>query len=383
MKHPLMENNVTSEQLKKLSDYLLTNPRLTSAGKVKEFESKWSEWLGVKYSVMVNSGSSANFATMLALKNKTNKRKVILSPLTWVSDVNSVIWAGFEPLFLDITLNTLSIDTEILLKENIDDVACVFITHVLGLDGLSDKMLAFLKENQIPLIEDCCESHGALHGTQKLGSIGLASNFSFYYAHHMTTIEGGMISTNDFDFYNLCKMIRSHGMLRESIDVDFEKKYLKEGFTSHREFTFPFAGFNFRPTELNAFLGIEQLKDLDKNNTRRNENFNYFLDNLPSRIYRDYKRAGMSNYALLVLTDEDPDYFKNICKSLDNCEIEYRRGMSGGGSQIRQPYLKNYLKVRPEKYPNVERVHFYGLYIGNYPGLNQEKIDYVLKALKI
>ena len=214
---PLMHNNITRADLDLIIQYLSADdPQLTHGPKVREFEKKWSEWLGVKYSVMVNSGSSANDLTMLALKHLKGVGEVIVPPLTWVSDIASVLHAGMSPKFVDISSRNLALDETLVLNAISSNTKAVFLTHVLGYDGLTDKLITTLSDLGIPLIEDVCESHGATHNGKKLGSFGWASNFSFYYAHHLTTIEGGMICTNDQELFELVRMLRSHGMLRES-----------------------------------------------------------------------------------------------------------------------------------------------------------------------
>ena len=166
---------------------------LTQSKKVLEFEKKWSKWLGVRYSTFVNSGSSANYISLAILKiiNKNKKKNEIIVPsLTWVSDINSVIMNGFKPVFVDINLENLSMNIKNVLKKVNKKTLAVFITHAQGFNGLNKELLSKLKKRKIYLIEDVCESHGAKFKGKKLGSFGQISNFSFYYAHHMTTIEG-------------------------------------------------------------------------------------------------------------------------------------------------------------------------------------------------
>lgn len=187
---PLMKNNITREDLQEVIKHLgQDDPILTNGPKVKEFEELWSKWLGVNFSVMVNSGSSANDLTMIALREIYGSGEVIVPPLAWVSDVASVINAGLNPKFADINMRSLAMDTDSILNAITSKTKAVFLTHVLGLDGITDKLISELKSLKIPLIEDVCESHGATHNNSKLGTFGWASNFSFYYAHHLTTIE--------------------------------------------------------------------------------------------------------------------------------------------------------------------------------------------------
>ena len=193
--HNLMENNFSKEDIASLIDFLKKNnknPILTQNKNVKKFEKEWSKWLGCKFSVFVNSGSSANFLSMAILKILKKKGEVIVPSLTWVSDVNSVIYHGFKPIFVDINPKNLCMDEDQILKKINKNTIAVFLTHAQGFNGLTQKLLSILKKRKIELIEDVCESHGAKFKKKKLGTFGLISNFSFYYAHHMSTIEGGM-----------------------------------------------------------------------------------------------------------------------------------------------------------------------------------------------
>ena len=194
---PLINDNITQSDRKVLSDFCLYGERFTNGAKVKEFEKQWSNWLQCKYSVYVNSGSSANLLTMTMLKiQHPEGGEVIVPPFTWVSDIASVIQCGFDPVFVDINPNTLAMDTDSILNAITPRTKAVFITHAQGFVGLTHKLLYWLNQRKIPLIEDVCESHGARFNnkTQKLGTFGWISNFSFYYAHHMSTIEGGILS---------------------------------------------------------------------------------------------------------------------------------------------------------------------------------------------
>ena len=273
---PLMDNNINLDDRKKIIQFVRSNKIYTQSKKVNEFEKKWSKWLGVKYSVFVNSGSSSNFLSIKTLKiiNKDkNKNEIIVPTLTWVSDIVSVIESGYKPIFVDINPRTLSMDeTEVLKKINKKTLA-VFITHAQGFNGLSSNLLTVLKRKKIHLIEDVCESHGAKFKNKKLGSFGLMSCFSFYYAHHISTIEGGMICTNDKKIYQILRMLRSHGMLREANNKNLEKKLIRKYSNLSPKFIFLYPGFNFRNNEISAVVGINQLKKLDKNNELRNRNF--------------------------------------------------------------------------------------------------------------
>ena len=381
IRHNLMHNNFTSADINAVKKFLKNkNVILTQSKKVEEFEKKWSKWLKVKYSTFVNSGSSANFISISLLKilNKNQKKNEIIVPsLTWVSDVNSIIMNGFKPIFVDINLTNLSMNIEQVLKKINKKTLAIFITHAQGFNGLNDDLLKTLKKRNIYLIEDVCESHGAKFKNKKLGSYGIISNFSFYYAHHMTTIEGGMICTNNKKIYELSKILRSHGMLREARNKKFENKLIKKYRNLSPQFIFLHPTLNFRNNEIGAVIGINQLKSLDKNNKSRTKNFKIFLQNLdPQKYWTNYDLVGSCNYAFPIILNTNNikkrDLFENCLKKN---KIEFRRGNAGGGNQLRQPYLKDIIKIKNYKnFKNVEHIHFFGYYIGNYPSLRKEKI---------
>ena len=382
---PLMSDNIDRGDINSLVDFLQqdTIPRLTNGEKVKEFESAWSDWLGVKHSVFVNSGASANELTMLALKHMfPGGGEIIVPPLTWISDINSILFAGFKPKFVDINFKNLSFDLDILEREITPNTKAIFITHVLGLNGLSKKLLDICEKSRILLIEDVCESHGATFGGAKLGSVGFASNFSFYFAHHMSTIEGGMICTNDDKFYQMCRALRSHGMTREITDKKMKQQYIDNYPDLNPDFIFMGPAHNFRSNEINAVLGLSQLKKLDSNNLNRIDNFKYFINGLDKKKYHtNFNINGQCNYAFIVIMKEKSlklrDKIENV---LNKNGIEFRRGLSGGGNQLRQPFFRE-KNINYDEFENVEHIHNYSWYIGNYPSLDRKKIKNLLQVL--
>jgi len=388
MKYPLMRNNIMREDLDAVIEHLKQDdPILTNGANVRAFEQEWSEWLGVKYSVFVNSGASTNLLTMAILKIKHPEGgEVIVPPLTWVSDISSVLQNGFTPVFVDIDPHSLAMDTEQVLSKITNKTRAVFLTHVQGFDGLTDKLIDELKEKDIPLIEDVCESHGATHNNIKVGNFGWISNFSFFYAHHMTTIEGGMICTNDEEIYQQIRMLRSHGMVREATDEILQKKYQNNNPELNPDFIFSYPSYNVRNTEIGGIMGRKQLKRLDLNVDSRNKNLKRFLQEIDSTKYRtDFKLEGASNYAFnLILREADDKFVQRVMDKMRESGIEFRRGSAGGGNQIRQPYLRGIVPEGHYKnFPEVEHVHFYGFYIGNYPDLSYEEIDDICNILNL
>lgn len=386
---PLMKGNIARDDVEKLIAFLECTDRFTQGPQVAAFEKEWSEWLGCKHSVFVNSGASANLATMVAVAEMFGKGEVIVPSITWSSDISSVLLAGHTPIFVDIDFKNLAMDEDRVIDAITDQTKAVFLTHVLGLNGLSERLEKVLNEREIVLIEDVCESHGVLVPcggaySRKAGSVGFASNFSFYYAHHMSTIEGGMICTDNDEFYNLVRMIRSHGMLRENPDASVREAEASGHPDLNPEFTFMIQGFNLRNNELGAVIGRNQLKRLDRAIESRQNNFEYFVGQLrDDRFFTEFDMRGQSNYAFIVLLrDEDPELFSRVCKRLREENVEFRRGTAGGGNMTRQPFVRKAIpSLRPEDYQNADHVHFYGLYTGNYPELARKDIESVCSVL--
>ncbi len=371
-----MSNNILPKDKNILIQFIKKSNKFTNGPKVIEFEKKWSKWLGVKYSTFVNSGASANLISINILKElNKNKNEVILPAFTWSSDVVAVINAGFKPVFVDIDFENLALNENLVRKKINKNTLAIFITHAMGFIGLNKKFIKFIKKKKIYLIEDVCESHGARLGKKKAGTLGEISNFSFYYGHHMTTIEGGMISTNSKKIDRLAKMKRGHGLLRDSQDTTFINENIKRKKDLNNDFIFYTEGFNLRNTELSAVIGIEQLKRLNKNIKIRNQNHRLFLKHLREDIFfKNFNLKGSSNYGLhLILKKKDTKLFKKILRILDKNLIEYRLGSLG--NQIRQPYLKKFRKPSYLKaLKNTDHMHFFSVYIGNHQALEKQKI---------
>ena len=387
-KWPLINDNISTSDRVALSEFLLSNQILTNGERVKEFEKIWSKWLGVKRSTMVNSGSSGNYISIAIVKELLGIGEVIVPPLGWVSDVSSIVQLGMTPVFVDISLKNLSITTENIKKAITDETKAIVIVHCLGFNAIDDELIQIAKDKNIILIEDCCESHGACYNDKKVGSFGDISVFSFFFGHHITTVEGGMISTNNEKIDELAKLFRSHGMTRE-VSKETQINYQREYPDLNPLFTFVVPGFNMRSTEMNAVLGIEQMKRIDYNVERRRHNLNVWLNNLnKDKFVTEFDLEGNSNFALPIIMKENykdkfhiNDDFDSVCDILFFEGVEYRLGTSGGGNQVLQPYLEkcNYRVVG--ELENVNYIHKYSLYIGNHTDLTDEQIINLTKKL--
>ena len=379
---PLINDNITQGDREILADFCLNGERFTNGPKVKEFEKIWSEWLGVKHSVMVNSGASGNYISIAMVKELMGEGEVIVPPIGWVSDVSSVTQLGMTPVFVDVSLDDFNITAENIKNAITSKTKAIVLVHTLGFPAINDEIIKLAKDNNLILIEDCCEAHGATYKGQRVGSFGDISLFSFYFGHHITTIEGGTVCTNDDILYDLAKLFRSHGMTREAspgLQRDYQLMYPDV----NPLFTFAVAGFNMRSTELNAVLGIEQMKRLDHNIERRIENLDTWLDNLDSSKFMTFfTRQGNSNFALpLMMQGVTRDKLKDVCVILEEEGVEYRLGTAGGGNQARQPYLKKFNHRISGVLAQADYIHDNALYIGNHTDLTEEQIVNLCKKL--
>tara|TARA_R110002110_G_scaffold361731_1_gene571389 strand:+ start:69 stop:1223 length:1155 start_codon:yes stop_codon:yes gene_type:complete len=370
---PLINDNISQRDKEILSYFILNSNRFTNGPKVAEFEKEWSKWLGVKYSVMVGSGAAANYiTTSITRELKGAGGEIIVPPIGWVSDISSVINTGFTPVFVDVNLATMSIAYENIKAAINENTKAIVLVHALGFNGINDKIISLAKEHDLLLIEDCCEAHGATYNSKRVGSLGDMSCFSFYFGHHITTIEGGMVCTNDEETYQLARMLRSHGMTREA-SKETQEKYASPDLNPL--FTFAVPGYNMRSTEINAVLGLEQIKRLDYNIRVRQQNFDTWISHLDKdRYFTGFTDAGNSNFALPLILTEGSTKKSAVCRILEEEKVEYRLGTAGGGNQARQPYLKNYEHRITEELKNSNYIHDYGLYIGNHTDLSEQQI---------
>ena len=377
---PLINDNILQSDKEVLADFILNSNRFTNGPKVREFEEAWSKWLGVQYSVMVGNGASANYITTSIVRElKGQDGEIIVPPIGWVSDISSVINTGFEPVFVDVDLKTMAISYETIKDAINENTKAIVLVHALGFNGINDKIIELAKEHNLLLIEDCCEAHGTKYKNKRVGTLSDMSCFSFYFGHHMTTIEGGMVCTNDEEIYQLARMFRSHGMTREA-SKETHEKYAKPDVNPL--FTFAVPGYNMRSSEINAVLGLTQLPRLDNTVDKRRNNLKVWLENLDDNLYfTDFDCEGNSNFALPLIW-RDPSWAgKEVCKILEEEKVDYRLGTAGGGNQARQPYLEKFSYKIIGNLDSSNYIHDNGLYIGNHTDLTDEQIKNLCKKL--
>jgi CDP-6-deoxy-D-xylo-4-hexulose-3-dehydrase len=379
----LVKDTISEEEILELVDWLKTSPQLTKGKLTEKYESLWSDKIGCKYSVFVNSGSSALLISIYSLIEKGLLKRgdsVIVPALSWATDLSPVIQLGLKPVLCDCNLNDLSVDLDHLQYLTVKEKPkAMLLVSVLGLVPEMDHIVNFCENNDIILIEDACESLGSSYKGRKLGNFGLMSCFSTYYGHHLSTIEGGMVCTNDEDLFNLLKSLRSHGWDRDMSNEYSEK--LRREFSIDSEFEsqykFYYLGFNLRSTDLQAFLGINQLKKFDKIVDKRNKNYCLYREALTNSYWQSPESTEekyISNFAYPII-HPNRDV---ITKELKNNDIASRPLICG--SLGKQPFwTKNY---GPLDLQNADKINDWGFYLPNNHELEPSEIEKVNKVVK-
>jgi len=371
----LVKDTINFNDIEKLISWLKTNPRLTKGDFTIELEQLWSDWLGVKYSVFVNSGSSANLAAIYALllSGKLRNNKIIVPAVSWVTTVSPAIQLGMQPILCDCNKDNLGLDLENLkkiIKE--ENPSSLILVHPLGFSNDMDEIISLCKEFDIKIIEDTCESIGSMYNNRKLGSIGDLGTFSFYFGHHISTIEGGMISTNDEDLYHLLLSIRSHGWDRDL--PEYKKRELRDKYkvSDFRAlYTFYYPGFNLRSTDLQAFIGKLQIEKIDNIVRSREKNYQLYhklINNKQWKI-KPCEKMYISNFAYPIITDK----LNELVFELSENNIECRPLICG--SINKQPFW--YERYFNSSTPNADWLHNNGLYLPNNHEMTEKEVIFV------
>lgn len=381
MRWPLMGETITFTDRLKMAHFALTAKKFTFGEKVEQFEHEWSTWLGAKHSLFVSSGSTANFLLIAAVKELyglKNGDKVLLPACTWMTNVAPIMQLGLEPVFCDINLYNFSFD--LAEAKNIatkHDIKLVFITHLLGFSADNESLKKIFPKALF--LDDVCESHGCTNLLgEKRGSDSLGASFSFYFGHHMSTVEGGMVSTNNTDLYDLMLMKRSHGMARVSTRFD---DYAEAYPNIDKKFLFVTDGYNFRNHEICAVLGSSQLSRLDKMikiRKRNHELFTEIIDSCPTLFYNIKNPATNSSFCLPFIC-KSPEIMKAMKKIFNKHGIEYRPVVAG--NLLTQPFLKDYTIDTKRTVTNADIINNQGVYIGNNHFVTEKDMAYLKQVV--
>ena len=377
-KYQLVKDTITQKDLFQLSDWIKLNNRLTKGELNDSFEKKWASWNRSNHAVFLNSGSSANLAMFYAEKciRKKDNIKVIAPAISWVTTISPAIQLGMEIHLCDSDKNTLGVSIDHLEKLFIKHTPDILIiVHVLGHLNDMENILYLCDKYGVTLFEDCCEAPGTEKNGIKVGNYGKAGSFSFYYGHHISTIEGGMVVTNDKQFSEVLKSLRSHGWSRDQLPETKLRLSNEYNISDFKDlYTFYYPGFNLRSTDLNAFIGLKQMDRIDSNVKRRFEIYSRYKNNLESYTWIQTCNADIiSNFALgLIVKDID-----TVIRRLNNELIEIRPLICGSIGE--QPFWINH--YGKQIFTNATKVHKNGLYLPAHHNLSNDDVDHISEVV--
>jgi CDP-4-dehydro-6-deoxyglucose reductase, E1 len=386
---PLMRNAFLKEleTKKALADFIIQADRLSMDVKCFEFEKAFAVKQGRKDAILFNSGGSANLAMLQALKNMGKIKdgdNIAFSALTWSTNTMPIIQLGFKPVALDCDITTLNVMSSNLLERLEDtDIKVLFLTNVLGFTGDIAEIKHICKEKDIILLEDNCESLGTELPEGKAGNFSQGASFSFFVAHHMSTIEGGMVCTDDEDFGEMLRIVRANGWDR-NLTPDQQRKW-RAKFDISSEFqakyTFYDLGYNLRPTEITGFLGLYQLKFLDENIRKREANYlrmEKIIQGNPDLIALDHSHISVLSTFAFPIICKTPALRAHYLNKCQEAGIEIRPMIAGNMQS--QPFYHKYVE-NIYNLPNTDLLHTNGFYFGNYPELTENDLEIIAKVL--
>lgn len=360
--------------------FILWAKQLSFGEKCEQFEREFAKWQERDDAIFVNSGSSANLALIQALLNLGYLKKgdkVGFSALGWSTTVMPLIQLGLKPVPIDVSIKSLNI------QPRIPDVKCMFVTHLLGSCSRDFYIIEKVcKQKKIILLEDTCESLGSEYNnlepfgeTKKLGNFGLASTFSFYVGHHMSTIEGGMVCTNDKKLARELRIVRAHGWDR-NLDIRTQKAIRKQygvATSFYSRYTFYSLGYNLRPTEIAGFLGLLQLPYLKEIVDKRERIYQYLRENIKRDTINPTWMDKHSAFALPIIckSSQERDELVKKCSG----KIEVRPIV--GGDLTSQPFYK----LKTAGVTTARKIHQTGLYIGINPDMTDKELKTIIKVI--
>ena len=389
-KHPLVKSIFSEEDQAEAIDSILSTS-VTMGSKVKLFEKNFSHWLGIKNSVMVNSGSSANLLIFFLLKyvlsnnifDEPNRNEVILPAFTWSTTLFPIVQSGFRPVFVDCGLDDFNITPDNIEKAINNKTIAICCVHLLGSPCNMDRIVNLSREHNLYLIEDSCEAHGAEWNKNKVGNFGDLSSFSFFFSHHISTGEGGIISTDNEQFIDKIKSLRAHGWIRDKSNKEsIAKKYPN----IDKRFLFDEIGFNLRPTDVTAALGVNQINKLDEIIKKRRNNHFYWKEkfkNFEDLIYTidDSEKGIISPFVFpLVIRENSKINRDEFQRYMEKKDIETRS--VAAGNLLNQPFANNY-KGFEKRYDlsNSDYLMDNSFFWGNSHLVTEEEREYVSKVV--
>lgn len=357
---------------------------VTMGDKVQQFESGWSEYTGSNHGVMVNSGSSANLLALKALEGTVIKPgdEVIVPAVSWSTSVFPILDVGAKPVLVDVDANTYTIDVDAAEEAITEDTAAILPVHLLGNPCDMDALIDLCEKHDLALIEDCCEAHGARYDGEHVGSFGEMGTFSFFFSHHISTIEGGMVVTDSEEYLEKLRMTRAHGWIRE---VDDKSEFVESNPEIDERFLFASTGYNLRPTEIQGGFGIHQLDRIDGFLEKRRSNAEFLNEKIAEypdifSPLKEHPKGECSWFAYpLLIKEEAPVSRDELQSHLEECNIETRPILAG--NMARQPVFDSIPHRISGELEHSENIHKNGLFVGNHHKITTEKIEYIWEKI--
>tara|TARA_R110000824_G_scaffold9309_1_gene41700 strand:+ start:4172 stop:5335 length:1164 start_codon:yes stop_codon:yes gene_type:complete len=382
IKYPLAKETINEEDIDALCEWLKTYPRLTKGALTPQVEKKWAEYIGTNFAVFNNSGSSANLLMVYAAiaAGKIPNKKIVVPSVGWVTTIAPALQFGLEPIMVEADEKTFGIDLDELervCEEHRPD-AVIFV-QVLGVPHHRERLLQLKEKYGFFLMEDACAALGASYEDAMVGTVGDMSSFSFYFGHQLSTIEGGMVNTDDCDLYNLLLMLRSHGWAKDLDPASYSQLISDNDIDDfHKPFTFFVPGFNLRSTDLQAFIGLRQMEKAAWVAERRNRNHLRYAENLQGYVeFQDWGDTTPVSISFGALA-RDTAHRREIVNRLVAAGIETR--IFSAGNLGRHPFWTD---VQEEfRAPMSDKIHACGFFVPNYPELTDEEVDYISRVIK-
>lgn len=385
MEYPLTVDTWDQDELNAIQN-VVESKRFTMGPRVKKFEEEFAAKYQSKYAVMVNSGSSANLISIAALSFKNDRPlsrgdEVIVPALSWSTTYYPLLQYGLKLRFVDIDPMTLNIDTNLLTKALSPKTKAVVAVNILGNPCALETLRTFCDAHKLYLFEDNCESMGATLNGKPCGTFGDLGTFSTFYSHHISTMEGGLILTNNEELYHLSLSLRAHGWTR---DLPAETKiFTKKEDDFFEAYRFILPGYNVRPLELSAAIGSSQLKKVDSMISTRRQNARLFQDlfanNPRFRIQKENGQSSFFSFTIVIEPESGLDRAE-VLSALKNANIQYR--IITGGNFLRHDVIKYFdYDVVNGGTPHADYAHFNGFFVGNFPYPAEKEIRHLHKVL--
>ena len=383
IKYPLAKETINDEDVDALCDWLKSYPRLTKGQLTWDVETEWAKYIGTKYAVFNNSGSSANLLMVYAaiMAGRIPNKKIVVPSVGWVTTIAPAIQFGLQPIMVGADSKTFGIDLDqleaVCEKERPDAVIYV---QVLGVPHYRERLLSLKEKYGFILLEDSCAALGASYSDgQMVGTVGDMSSFSFYFGHQLSTIEGGMVNTDDKELYEMLLMLRSHGWGKDLSEESYDKLIDENDIDDfHKPFTFFIAGFNLRSTDLQAFLGLRQIKKAKAVAENRNKNHLLYAKLLEGHVeFQDWCGHNPVSISFGALA-KSKEHRTEIVNRLVENGIETR--IFSAGNLGLHPFWTNKYGVFEDEVSN--RIHSCGFFVPNYPELTEKDIKFICEIIK-